>query len=291
MLGMRLIAGALCLVLGSVLARSEAAQQPSPPLVLEATIPLPDTGGRIDHMAVDLRRGRLFVAELGNGTVDAVDLASRRVVHRIAGLREPQGVGYSPSADILAVASAGDGSVRLFGGENLARAGIIQLGSDADNVRVDPSGRFVVGYGEGALAVVNPATRAVVGQARLPAHPEGFQLLQGSRAVVNVPDARQIAVVDLASGQQLASWRVQGFGSNFPIALNSDGRQIAAAFRSPHGSSCLTGRRAPSSRALTLVATRTMSSSTSAGGEFTSAAARAASPCCKTGTEATAILA
>ena len=44
-----------------------------PPLVLEATIPLENTGGRIDHMAVDLRRQRLFVAELGNGTVDVVD--------------------------------------------------------------------------------------------------------------------------------------------------------------------------------------------------------------------------
>jgi hypothetical protein len=68
--------------------------------VLEATIPLPDTGGRIDHMAVDLKRGRLFVAELGNGTVDVVDLASRKVMHRLGGLKEPQGVGYSQSADV-----------------------------------------------------------------------------------------------------------------------------------------------------------------------------------------------
>ena len=49
--------------------------EPGPPLVLERTIPLPGVSGRIDHMAVDLRRGRLFVAELGNGTIDVVDLA------------------------------------------------------------------------------------------------------------------------------------------------------------------------------------------------------------------------
>ena len=76
--------------------------------VLERTIPLPDVSGRIDHMAADLRRGRLFVAELGNGSVDVVDIASDKVVHRIAGLREPQGVGYLPGADLLAVANAGD---------------------------------------------------------------------------------------------------------------------------------------------------------------------------------------
>src|SRR3954467_11684233 len=102
-----------------------AAQEASPPLVLETTIPLPDTGGRIDHLAVDLRRGRLFVAELGNGTVDMVDLAARRVVHRLQGLKEPQGVGYSPAADMIAVASAGDGSVRLFRGEDFAPAAVI----------------------------------------------------------------------------------------------------------------------------------------------------------------------
>src|SRR3954463_7547822 len=89
-----------------------AAQQPSSPLVLEATIPLPDTGGRIDHMAVDLRRGRLFVAQRGNGTGDVIDLSALKVVHRIRSLKEPQGVGYSPAADMLAVANAGDGSVR-----------------------------------------------------------------------------------------------------------------------------------------------------------------------------------
>ena len=34
----------------------------------------------------------MFVAELGNGSVDTVDLAMGRAVHRVAGLKEPQGV-------------------------------------------------------------------------------------------------------------------------------------------------------------------------------------------------------
>ena len=89
-------------------ARTEA------PLVLEATIPLPDVAGRIDHMAVDAKRKRLIVAELGNNTVNVVDLAMGKVVHRVTGLPEPQGVGYAERADLVAVANAGDGSVRLF---------------------------------------------------------------------------------------------------------------------------------------------------------------------------------
>jgi len=206
-----------------------------PPLVLEATIALANTRGRLDHMAVDLKRGRLFVAELGNGSVDVVDIAGRRVVSRIMGLREPQGVGYSVKADLLVVASAGDGSVRFYRGEDLAPAGALSLGDDADNVRVDSqNGTVVVGYGSGGLAVIDPATRSKIADIRLPGHPEGFQLDDASgRAFVNVPDANQVAVVDLKTGRTAATWRVPGMRGNFPIAFSPTGHLVATVFRSP----------------------------------------------------------
>ena len=46
----------------------------------EAKIPIGNVSGRIDHMAIDLARQRLFVAELGNNTVGVVDLSSRSVI-------------------------------------------------------------------------------------------------------------------------------------------------------------------------------------------------------------------
>src|ERR1035437_5355298 len=126
------------------------------PLQLEAKIPLGSVHGRIDHMAVDLKRQRLFVAELGNDSVGIMDLANRKLIHTIPGLREPQGVGYEPSTDMLYVANAGDGSVRLFDGNDYAARGRIELGSDADNIRVDAAAsRIFVGYGSGALAVID----------------------------------------------------------------------------------------------------------------------------------------
>jgi hypothetical protein len=92
------------------------------PLTTEDTVALPDTGERIDHMAIDLARKHLFVSELGNGTLDVVDLAERKVVHRITGLKEPQGVAYESMSDLLAVASGGDGTVRLYAGADFRRA-------------------------------------------------------------------------------------------------------------------------------------------------------------------------
>jgi DNA-binding beta-propeller fold protein YncE len=207
----------------------------APALQLERTIPLPKVTGRIDHMAVDLARKHLFVAELGNNTVDVIDLAGGKTMHRIEGLKEPQGIGYAPKADVVAIANAGDGSVRLFRGSDFAPLGTVALGDDADNIRLDTnSGMLVVGYGVGGLATLDPANGSVVARAKLPAHPEGFQLDPAShRAFVNVPDAQEIAVIDLASGQQAASWPVADLRANFPMARDAGGAFLAVVFRNP----------------------------------------------------------
>src|SRR5215475_3742472 len=124
-----------------------AAETASPPLILEAKIPLGQVSGRIDHLGIDPKRQRLFVAELGNDSLGVVDLAAGKVLRRITGMSEPQGVAYVPFADSIYVANGGDGSVRVLRGEDLAPTGRIELGNDADNVRVDAQhSRVLVGY-------------------------------------------------------------------------------------------------------------------------------------------------
>jgi DNA-binding beta-propeller fold protein YncE len=110
------------------------------PLRLEGKMPLGNVRGRIDHMAVDLAHHRLFVAELGNRSVGVIDLDAQKVLQRLSNLKEPQGVAYVQSNDSLYVANGGDGSVRVFRGTEYAPAGRIDLGADADNLRVDLPG-------------------------------------------------------------------------------------------------------------------------------------------------------
>src|SRR5438067_11811266 len=210
------------------------AQTAGAPLVLEAKIPLGDVSGRIDHLSIDLKRQRLFVAELGNNSLGVVDLAAGKVLRRIANLSEPQGVAYVPFADSVYVANAGDGSVHVLRGDDLAPIGRIELGDDADNVRVDaPRNRVLVGYGKGALAIIDPATRTKAADIRLKGHPEGFQIDEaGTQIFVNVPDARGIEVVDLAAGST-RPLPTQGAGSNFPMAIDAEEHRVLVVFRSP----------------------------------------------------------
>jgi YVTN family beta-propeller protein len=216
---------------GQLIAQTEN----SLPLQLEAKIPLGDVQGRIDHMAVDLARQRLFVAELGNDTVGVVDLTSRKVISTLSGLKEPQGVGYVPSMQTLYVANAGDGSVRVFLGADYAPAGTIELGDDADNIRVDPrTGRVFVGYGSGGLAVIDPKAFRKIADIPLPAHPESFQLDPGSdRIFVNLPKVHAIAVVDREAVRQTKSWPATVAEGNFPMALNAAAGHVLSVFRNP----------------------------------------------------------
>ncbi|MGY4472819.1 hypothetical protein [Bradyrhizobium sp. USDA 3364] len=204
------------------------------PLKLEAKILLGDVRGRIDHLAVDLKRQRVFVAELGNDSVGVIDLAAHSLLRTITGLNEPQGVGYEPSTDTLYVANARDGSVRLFEANDYKVTGRIELGSDADNIRIDAAAkRVVVGYGDGGLAVLDPPTRAKVRSIPLKAHPESFQLEPDSgRIFVNMPDARAVAVVDGGSGKQLANWPLDK-GGNFAMIIDRDRSRVLLAYRSP----------------------------------------------------------
>jgi hypothetical protein len=125
--------------------------------------------------------------------------------------------------------------VRMFHAADLAPLERIDLKKDADNIRIDPrNGNVVVGYGDGGLAIIDPATRTVVDTIALKGHPEGFQIEpRTGRAFVNVPDSKQIAVVDLNARRRIAEWKVPGAGGNFPMALDSENGLLAAVFRSP----------------------------------------------------------
>jgi len=200
-----------------------------------AVIPLPGVAGRIDHLAYDPVDQRVFVAELGNGTIDAVNIATRRVEHRFSGVGEPQGLAYSPALGRLFVAS-GDGKVRSFRQDDMSPDKIVDLGKDADNVRIDEKAqRIYVGHGNGAIAVLDARTLAKIADIELRGHPESFQLAsKDSRMLVNVPEANEVAVVDRLRAKQVGGWPNGAVrAANYPLALDAPNGRALSVFRKP----------------------------------------------------------
>ena len=204
-------------------------------LRLTQTIPLPGVRGRFDHFAADVKGHRLFIAALGNDTLEVVDVAAGKHLHGITGLHKPTGVVFFTVSNEIGVANGNDGTFKVFDGTscNLKRT----LGSldDADNVRFDAtSGLTCVGYGSGALAILDAVTMKQTASIQLAAHPESFQLeASGSRIFVNVPDAKQVAVIDREKQSVIATWPMTKFQANFPRALDEANHRLFVGCRQP----------------------------------------------------------
>ena len=218
-----------------------------PPLTLVQTIPIPGVEGRIDHFDLDMPSQRLYVAALGNNTVEVIDLAIGTVVHHITGLKEPQGVAIVPDPHVLVIANGDDGSVAIYDAATYALVRTVSLSGDADNVRYDRDRRMVyVGFGSGGIAAIDPATGTVAKTMPLSGHPEAFVLESGgSRIFVNVPGSSQIAVLDRATSASTVTWDLgKGYSgffasmlgrvhANFPMALDDASHRLFIGCRSP----------------------------------------------------------
>lgn len=205
------------------------------PLTLVGTIDLPGVEGRIDHLAVDTAAQRLYVAALGNNTVEVLDLKNNRHLKSVPGFREPQGIAVVPDAKLVAIANGQGEGLQFLDANDYRLTGAVKLGDDSDNVRYDPVTKHLfVGFGGGALASVSHSDGRKLGEAKLAGHPESFQLERaGARVFVNVPDASQIAVVDRAAMKVVATWPVAGAKANFPMALDDANHRLFVGCRRP----------------------------------------------------------
>ena len=210
------------------------AEEPAP-LTLQRAIALPGVEGRFDHAAFDAATHRLFFAALGNNTLEVVDVAAGKRVHSIAGLKMPTGVLFLAEENLLVVACGGDGTCRFFDGTSYAEKGRVTGVDDADNLRFDAQARRIyLGYGGGALGVIDPVAMKLIASIALAKHPESFQLEEnGPRIFVNVPEAKHIAVVDRAAGKVVATWPVGEFRANFPMALAEVQHRVFIGCRAP----------------------------------------------------------
>ena len=205
------------------------------PLRLVQTIPLPNVEGRIDHLAVDLKGQRLFIAALGNNTVEVLDLRTGKRLRSITGLHEPQGVGFVAEFNKIFVANAKNGACDMFDGSSFQLGKSTKFSDDADNIRYDATARRVyVGYGNGGLGIIDAATGDQLGAIKLEGHPESFQLEKsGPRIFVNIPTSEKIVVLDREKRAPTTSWTTTGGTANFPMALDETHHRLFVGFRKP----------------------------------------------------------
>jgi hypothetical protein len=231
---MTIFALALCVPL--LAPRAEPTQTSEPkPLELEATIPLPDVAGRIDHLALDAAREHLFVAALGNDTLELVDLKKAERAKSFAGHAEAQGVVFVAKHDALVVSNGEGQGCDVYDAAKLEIARRVELGPDADNLRYDAARDLVwAAHGEGALSAFEPASGKVVATLKCAGHVESFQLeTKSAHVFANVPGARHVAVIDREASKVVATWVIDAAQANFPMALDEERSRLFVGCRVP----------------------------------------------------------
>src|SRR6266581_5703649 len=199
------------------------------------TIPLPGVEGRIDHFAIDASGERLFVCALGNNTVEVLDLRKGERIHSITGLGAPQGIVYIPELDRLFVANDKGGIFKIYDGKSFQQISELNFENDADNVRYeDTTKEIYVGFGSGGIAIVNAQDGKQISSIKLSGHPEAFELEKnGQRIFVNIPNSRNVAVIDREKGKVVTTWKTDLAFGNFPMALDEANHRLFVGCRLP----------------------------------------------------------
>jgi hypothetical protein len=136
----------LCCIGLMVLVRAYGEDRPA--LRLAQTIALPGVGGRLDHMAVDLEKKRLFVAAVANGTIEVLDLEAGNVIGTIPGIKDAQDALFLGGNFNKLYVSSLDGTLRIFQGETFRLIQALKLEPDPNRLLYDPATDLIYfGYG------------------------------------------------------------------------------------------------------------------------------------------------
>jgi len=189
----------------------------SQPLHLVQTISMPKVKGRLDHMYVDAKGKRLFVAGLENGTLEVIDLQAGEWMRSIPGFKKPQGILFLPELNKLFVASGDDAMLRVFKGDSLELLESVKLEPGPNRLVYEPKSKVVyVGYGGkdagkdyGEVGIIDVVKNQHSDDIKVAAHPSELLLdKSGSTLFVFISSANELQVVNTKKRQVISTWPV-----------------------------------------------------------------------------------
>jgi hypothetical protein len=238
----RLFCAIVAIVLAAGFCRSMAGQsrQAPQPLKLVQKIPLPAVKGRIDHISVDVQGKRLFLAALGNGTMEVIDLAAGKPLRTITGFKDAQGALFVPESNLIFISDGELGVCNVYDGTTYKLVRSIDDVPGADNIRYDAfsartygAGLVHVAYRKGLRALDSRNGKPVF-DIPLDAQSESFQFEASSgRIFANLPTLGYIAVASAGKRLVLDKWPLPGFKPFYPMALDAPNHRLFIGSRNP----------------------------------------------------------
>ena len=213
--------------------RAYGRQSFSSPLKRVQTIALRGPVGGMDHLAVDAKRGRLFVANTVNGSMDIVDLKAGKLLKQVPGQDRIRGIAYSPEIDRIFVGNGKGGVCNTFDGESYDLIKSVPLGVDADNVRYDHRNqRIYVVHADTELSVIDAKDFSLRKPIPLSKDLGGFQLESGRpRMYLNAKSEGLVMVIDTDQDKVVGRFPVSPAEVNAAVAIDEPNHRIFVGCR------------------------------------------------------------
>lgn len=214
-----------------------------PPLKLLGETALPGYTGDFDHLAVDLKANRLFLAAEDHGTIEVFNLSTGKHEQTLTTFNTPHSIFLVPGTNRIIVTDSGKGMSRVLDSRTLKVVGHIDLAEGADSSNYDPStGHFYiitggkdVGMKVSYLNEIDPKSGKLLRQLKIDSdHTEALRTeQQGDRLFINVADKNYVAVVDKKTLKVIAHWAIKGAQTNLCMALDEPDHRLFVVTRNP----------------------------------------------------------
>jgi YVTN family beta-propeller protein len=191
------------------------------PLELKQTIKFPGKTGNLDHLAVDVKGERLFVANKPNNSLDVIDLKSGKVIKQIPDQGKASGVAYSEELNRVFVGN-GAGTCNAFDcGADYKLAFSAKL-AKADNVNYHSGSKIVyVAHGD-TISAVDAKSGDVKGKVTVPGSAHGFAIDEKTNKIyVSLTNPNQVGVIDLAKNELTDKFPIALAAGNSPLVFDA----------------------------------------------------------------------
>ena len=225
------IMGPIAAVAGAL--GSATAGEPS--LKLVQTIELQGKPGKLDHLVVDSKGQRLFLANKVNNTFDIVDLKAGSLLKQVPGQGGAQGVAYAADLQRIFVALGTCGFCNIFDAKDYKLLKTVKFMDDADNVRYSAkTNRVYVAHAEAMLGVIDAKTFEIKTDIKLPGPAEAFQLETGRPLLyLNSPSTSEVLVIDTDKNEIAKRYPIKAAKENQTMALDEANHRIFIGCRKP----------------------------------------------------------
>lgn len=219
----------------AILLATLATTAAEPELKLVQTIALKGRPGKLDHLALDGKNDRLFVANKPNNSLDIVDLKTGKLVQQVGAQQGIQGIAYAADLDRIFVGLGSGGYCNIFDGKSNKLLKSVKFQDDSDNVVYNrKTQRVYIEHAENSLGVIDARTFEVKADIKLPADGEQFELETARpRLYINVTPLAQVAVIDTESNKITTTYQLKLAAKNVSIALDEANHRLFVGCQKP----------------------------------------------------------